>query len=376
MHRLVALAHLAFTTLTCTIASGAFSSSIDTVALEFRSTYMVLTLCTSLFVFGFATGPCFWAPLCELKGRKYPLTLAMFGLCIFEIGTAVAHNVQTILICRLLGGMFAAGPMSITAATLSDIWSAQTRGTAISCFSMSVFIGPFLAPILGSYVTQSNLGWRWIHYILAMMSGASSITLLIVLKESYAPVLLVRKARKLRLLSGNSAYHAEHEATSLNLKDILHEYFARPIGLIFTEPILFFVSLYSAFIYGIIYLLQPTYIIVFNEVHRLSMRTSSLPFLGLVVGMLFGGLFVVCHQPSYTRRLRANKEITVPEWRLLPSMYGCIPFAGGIFWFGWTGYTQSIHWVFPAASGLMTGFGLFTLFLPCLNFLIDSYFDM
>jgi hypothetical protein len=41
--------------------------------------------------------------------------------------------------------------------------------------------------------------------------------------------------------------------------------------------------------------------------------------------------------------------------------------------FGWTGYTRSIHWMAPTASGVLTGFGILCIFLQCFNYIIDSY---
>lgn len=42
-------------------------------------------------------------------------------------------------------------------------------------------------------------------------------------------------------------------------------------------------------------------------------------------------------------------------------------------WFGWTGYTDKIHWIAPTLSGLATGFGLLAIFLQSLNYLVDAY---
>ena len=45
----------------------------------------------------------------------------------------------------------------------------------------------------------------------------------------------------------------------------------------------------------------------------------------------------------------------------------------GLFWFGWTGYTNSIPWIVPTLSGLCTGFGIFSVFLQLLNYIVDAY---
>jgi hypothetical protein len=43
------------------------------------------------------------------------------------------------------------------------------------------------------------------------------------------------------------------------------------------------------------------------------------------------------------------------------------------FRFGWTGFSKSIHWLAPTASGVLTGFGILCIFLQCFNYLIDTY---
>lgn len=51
-----------------------------------------------------------------------------------------------------------------------------------------------------------------------------------------------------------------------------------------------------------------------------------------------------------------------------------VSFAIGQFWFAWTGYKASIHWIAPTLSGLASGFGLMSIFLQCLvrNLLGDA----
>lgn len=47
--------------------------------------------------------------------------------------------------------------------------------------------------------------------------------------------------------------------------------------------------------------------------------------------------------------------------------------AGGLFWFGWSGYSGHVHWIVPVLSGLFTGFGIFSIFLSLLNYIVDAY---
>lgn len=128
-----------------------------------------------------------------------------------------------------------------------------------------------------------------------------------------------------------------------------------------------------AFIYGLLYLFLTAYPIVFQQIHGFSEGIGGLPYLGMVIGMLLAGLYIILTQPAYNRKLAANNNIPVPEWRLLPVVYGGLSFAVGLFFFGWSGYKKEIPWIVPTISGIFTGFGLLAIFLQSLNYLVDAY---
>ncbi len=76
---------------------------------------------------------------------------------------------------------------------------------------------------------------------------------LVILDESYPPMLLVRKARRLRHETGNWALHARHEEWDVSLKEMANKFGKTPFRLLAT-PICFLVALYASFVYGILYL--------------------------------------------------------------------------------------------------------------------------
>lgn len=105
----------------------------------------------------------------------------------------------------------------------------------------------------------------------------------------------------------------------------------------------------------------------------MSPGVGGLPYFGMILGEFFAGLYIVIDVPSYNRKLKANNNIPIPEWRLPPVIIGGVLFGIGLLWFGWTGYRADIPWIAPTLSGLFTGFGIMSIFLQCLNYLIDSY---
>jgi hypothetical protein len=66
----------------------------------------------------------------------------------------------------------------------------------------------------------------------------------------------------------------------------------------------------------------------------MNMGEGGLAFVGLIVGELLGGVFILFLQGSYIKKLAANGDVPVPEWRLPPAIVGGVTFAAGMFWYG------------------------------------------
>lgn len=364
---------LGWTTLIASFASSIFSAATTNVASKYHVSAEVGVLGLSLYVLGFATGPVIWAPLSELRGRRLPILLGMFGFTIFQFAVATAKDLQTIMICRFFGGFFGACPIAVVAAVFSDIFDNRTRGLAITMFSMTVFMGPLLAPFIGGFIVDSYLGWRWTQYLSGIMGASALVLDFFFLQETYPPVVLIGKAAELRRRTRNWGIHAKQEEVEVDFRELVQKNFSRPMKILFTEPIVLLLSIYMAFIYGLLYLFMTAYPIVFQQVHGMNKGVGGLPYFGMVVGELLAGVYILIGQPSYNRKLAANNGIPIPEWRLPPAMIGGVAFSGGLFWFGWAGYKASIHWIVPTLSGLLTGFGLLAIFLQSLNYIIDAY---
>ena len=371
--RILTGAMLGYTTFISAFTSSIFSTAIKAVAEEFHVSDEVGTLGLSLYVLGFATGPILWAPLSELQGRRLPLVLSMFGFSIFEVGVATAKDLQTVMLCRFFAGLFGACPLAVVAAVFSDIFNNRTRGLAITVFSMTVFVGPLLAPFIGGFITSSYLGWRWTEYLVAIMGFFAFSLNILFLQETYPPIVLVQKAEMLRRRTKNWGIHAKQEEIEVDFRELITKNFSRPLRLLVSEPIVLLISLYMAFIYGLLYLFLTAYPLVFQGVHGMIPGIGGLPYFGMILGMVISGIYIILTNGSYVKKLTANNNVPIPEWRLPPVIMGGVSFSLGLFWFGWSGYKESTPWIVPTLSGLLTGFGLLSIFLQSLNYLVDAY---
>lgn len=120
--------------------------------------------------------------------------------------------------------------------------------------------------------------------------------------------------------------------------------------MLLTEPMVTCIALYASFVYSLIYLTLEVYPIVFNEIRHYSPIVSTLPFLGLFVGVVSALVVNFANQWWYRRAVKNNHGEAVPEARLPAMIVGGILFTAGLFWFGWTAAPR-YHWALPVTAG-------------------------
>ena len=93
----------------------------------------------------------------ELRGRKLPLVISLFGFSVFAVGSATAKDLQTLMLCRFFMSVFGSCSVAVVAAVYADMYGPETRGLALTAFAASVFMGPMVAPFIGGF-TGKKLG--------------------------------------------------------------------------------------------------------------------------------------------------------------------------------------------------------------------------
>ena len=63
--------------------------------------------------------------------------------------------------------------------------------------------------------------------------------------------------------------------------------------ILFTEPIVLCLSIYMAFLYGLLCLFLTAYPIVFQRIRGFEKGVSGLPYLGLIIGEFIGGFCIL-----------------------------------------------------------------------------------
>jgi EmrB/QacA subfamily drug resistance transporter len=106
-----------------------------------------------------------WGKLSDAYGRK---RFFIIGMVVFVVGSALSgqsHSMTELILFRAFQGLGAGAMMPISQAIIGDIFPPAQRarwtGVLMSVFGIATIIGP----LLGGWITDSSLGWRWTFYV-------------------------------------------------------------------------------------------------------------------------------------------------------------------------------------------------------------------
>lgn len=190
-------------------------------------------------------------------------------------------------------------------------------------------------------------------------------------RETFAPLILERKTKRLRKQTGNMALRSKLDKNISN-QEIFIRAIVRPTKMLLFSPISIFFAVSCAIVYGVLYLLLTTFPMVFSDVYGFGPGTSGLTYIGLGVGCVSAMLTFSLTSDRFLARQVAKGNTPRPEHRL-PLLIGSGPLlAVGLFWFGWSA-ESGVHWIVPILGSALAGAGCLLFMMPMMGYLVDAF---
>jgi MFS family permease len=376
-------------------ASG-YSPATSKLTETFHVSSEIGVLGLSLYVLGLAFGPMTLAPLSEYYGRTY-LYVVPYGIfLLFLLGTALVQSIGGFLVLRFFSGLFASVTVANFGGTIADLWPRDQIGPAMSIFLWAAVCGSPSGYFLMSFVAQTR-GWRDVFWALLGICGGIWLILVVVLvgfkNETRHSVLLRRRAARLNKESGAEMATVPPEMQSKTLGQLFKGTLSRPFIFLAKETVIIFAALYNGFLYGISFLFNGAFGLVFGaKGYGFNKIGVGLAFLGLVVGISLGPIINIFQERYYQKRIRAAQGSTttsedslqaeagqdqfknIPEARVQLSKIAAVLLPISLFWFAWTSPPQyHIHWIVPILATTLFGYSFYTLILMTYLYVEDSY---
>ncbi|HSR55244.1 MAG TPA: multidrug effflux MFS transporter [Alphaproteobacteria bacterium] len=176
--------------LTVLVAYGAISNNIvlpilPALASEFQVPVGTAMLTISVFFVGFGVGQAFYGSLSDRFGRR-PVLMAGVGLyTLGSLGCALAPDMETLMVARLLQGLAAASAQVLARAVVRDLFTPIRAAQVLSLMSAAFAFASAFAPLAGG-VFLGWFGWQAVFIALASVGAATFLTLWLGFGESLA----------------------------------------------------------------------------------------------------------------------------------------------------------------------------------------------
>ena len=392
------------TTITAYTA-GSYAAGIDQMTKEWHVSRPAAEVGITLFTCGFAVAPMFLAPFSEINGRRPMFVITGFLFVIFQLTCALTPTFAGMMVARFLTGCSSSTFSTMVGGVIADFYEAKDRNWAMALFAGGAIFGTGLGPVVSGFIAQHST-WRWIFRLQVITCGSLLVLIYFFFRESRGSVLLSRKAKTLNMWyeqlesAGNYGVMMSSRSTQSSVSTqngwrktpqrirwkvtsdeerasigkMVSVSLYRPLHLLFTEPVVFFFSLWISFAWSCLYLLFSAVPLVFETRYGFNIAQSGAVFAAVSIASAISTLISIYQEPLARKYVSEKRQafLSTPEGRLF---FCCVQSALlpiGCFWFGWTCFS-SVSWIIPAIGIGCATMGIFSIYLAVFNYLADIY---
>ncbi|KAI1331900.1 major facilitator superfamily domain-containing protein [Xylariaceae sp. FL0255] len=307
------------------VAAGFFSPlsaqiylpALDMVASSLKVSVNQINLSVTTFMIVQAVFPMFIGSFADVAGRRPSYILCFVIYISANLGNALVQNYGGLLVLRALQAAGSSCTSTIGQALLVDITTSAERGSYVGLVALPNILAPALGPVIGGILSE-YLGWRWIFWFLAILSGAYLAIFLIFMPETcrvivgdgsirphplYRPFWqLFREAFVRRGAQSKVRTEPTSQKEALRLK---RPNFLQSLQILF-EKEMFLLLGYSGLVYAGFYAILTSIANEFKKNFGLSGLKVGLVFLPVSVGAL-GTALVVGKLVDYNYRRHCRK---------------------------------------------------------------------
>ncbi|TFY72790.1 hypothetical protein EVG20_g202 [Dentipellis fragilis] len=337
----------------------------------------VVAMTTSVFVLAYAFGPFVLAPLCEIYGRSRVIQGANAFFLAWNIACGFAQNTGQLIGFRFLAGLGGSAPLAIGGGVLSDCFRPEERGRAVSLYSLAPVLGPVLGPVAGAWIVDQST-WRWTFWATSAADAVILAVSFLTFEETYAPVLLSRKARHIVKNWDPEKAHPKVVRTPFrtehgDLRKMVTTALVRPFQFLRHEPIIQLFGIYMAFLYATTYLILTTLPDIYQRTYHERVGIAGLHYLALGLGMILTAQLTARGLDRFLMYFtKKNGGVMKPEFRLPCSVPGTIALPIGLLIVGW-GSQEHAPWIVPDIGLAFVGCGLVSNFICIQSYIVDCY---
>lgn len=134
----------------------------------------------------FAVMSVFHGPVSDAVGRRPVLLTGLAVYAVASVGAALAPDLTTLLVFRVLQGLSAGGATIVSRIVIRDLFSGPQAQVLMSRVAMIFGLAPALAPMVGGALLRVG-DWSWVFWFMAAVGAVLVVAAALVLPESHPP---------------------------------------------------------------------------------------------------------------------------------------------------------------------------------------------
>ncbi|NUP59621.1 MAG: MFS transporter [Pseudarthrobacter sp.] len=167
---------------TAILSSTIVANALPTIMSELKGTQTDFAwVITAALLANAATTP-IWGKLADLFDKKF---LVQLSIVIFVAGSVMAgfsENIPFLLTARVIQGIAMGGLTALAQAIIGSIIPPRERGKYSGYMGAVMAVGTAGGPLLGGFIVDSSLGWRWTFFVCVPLAVVALILLQVTLK--------------------------------------------------------------------------------------------------------------------------------------------------------------------------------------------------
>jgi len=350
-----------------------YANGVSKIAPKFGISEQAARVPQLTFLCAYAFGCELWAPWSEELGRWSTQQMSLFLVNIWQIPCALAPNYATLVVCRLLGGLSTAGG-SVTLGVVADMWLPDDQEYAVAFLVLSSVGGSVVGPVIGGFL-EAYAGLQWIFWTQLIFGAFVQAVHFFAVPETRSTILLDRIAKQRRADGARNIWGPNEISNKrLTMKEI-GTIWIRPFYMLFTEPIVAWLSAVSGFSDALIF----TFLQGFTPVYKKWGFTGpqiGLVFIALEVGyvLAYFSFLPSIHYFRQKRRQFGSKSVP-PEARLWWLRYVILFEPIGLFIFAFTsiGPSYGIPWIAPTIGAAMVAIANYSIYQSSIDYTVAAY---
>ncbi|CAG8930861.1 unnamed protein product [Penicillium salamii] len=362
-------------TLAVYMGSAIYTPSETGIAEYFGVSQTVAALGLSLYVLAYGMGPLIFSPLSEIPsiGRNWPYITTMIIFVIICVPTALVDNIGGLLVLRFLQGFFGSPALATGAASLADIFPMILLPYTLCLWAMAATSGPALGPVISGFSVPAET-WRWSMWEILWLAGPVLVVMILFLPETSSDNILLRRAQRLRKLTGDSQLQSESEIlqSELTARDVAFEALVRPMQMMILDPAIGYTAAYAALCYAIYYSFFEVFPMVYIELYGFNVGEMGLTFLSITVGTVVAIMMYYVYLHFVVGPAIRSGAPDIPEYRLIPALFSSFLLPAGLFIFAWTGNGHT-HWIVSVIGIFLFTVGMFLVMQSIFAYLPAVY---